>query len=116
MALSCLASCNMPAPRSRATLFAYHVQDPERYGVLGFDGQGAGRDDRRETGLSGESVCGDGHLLYDGTASGIARTLPRPSPRGELEITDVNLHYLAQQSLEVCFMGRGAAWLDTGTR
>jgi glucose-1-phosphate thymidylyltransferase len=55
-----------------------------------------------------------GIYFYDATASEIARGL-RPSSRGELEITDVNLRYLAQGSLEVCFMGRGSAWLDTGT-
>ena len=97
-----------------ATLFAYHVQDPERYGVLGFDGEGRVESIVEKPAYPASQYAVTGIYFYDATASEIARDL-RPSSRGELEITDVNLHYLAQQSLEVCFMGRGAAWLDTGT-
>ncbi|MBL0541449.1 glucose-1-phosphate thymidylyltransferase RfbA [Aeromonas caviae] len=97
-----------------ATLFAYHVQDPERYGVLGFDGEGRVESIVEKPASPASQYAVTGIYFYDATASEIARGL-RPSSRGELEITDVNLHYLAQQSLEVCFMGRGAAWLDTGT-
>ena len=97
-----------------ATLFAYHVQDPDSYGVLGADGQGRVESIVETPASPASQYAATGIYFYDATASEIAQGL-RPSSRGELEITDVNLHYLAQQSLEVCFMGRGAAWLDTGT-
>lgn len=102
------------AKEQGATLFAYHVQDPERYGVLGFDGQGRVETIVEKPASPASQYAVTGIYFYDGTASRIARTL-RPSARGELEITDVNLRYLAQASLDVCFMGRGSAWLDTGT-
>lgn len=102
------------AKEQGATLFAYHVQDPERYGVLGFDEQGRVETIVEKPASPASQYAVTGIYFYDATASGIARTL-RPSARGELEITDVNLRYLAQGSLEVCFMGRGSAWLDTGT-
>ena len=95
-------------------MFAYHVQDPDSYGVLGADGQGRVESIVETPASPASQYAATGIYFYDATASEIAQGL-RPSSRGELEITDVNLHYLAQQSLEVCFMGRGAAWLDTGT-
>ncbi|MBV7469281.1 MULTISPECIES: glucose-1-phosphate thymidylyltransferase RfbA [Aeromonas] len=97
-----------------ATLFAYHVQDPERYGVLGFDEEGKVQTIVEKPVSPESQYAVTGIYFYDDQASKIARTL-LPSGRGELEITDVNLRYLAQASLDVCFMGRGSAWLDTGT-
>jgi len=97
-----------------ATLFAYHVQDPEGYGVLGFDEEGKVQTIVEKPVSSASQYAVTGIYFYDDQASKIARTL-RTSGRGELEITDVNLCYLKQQRLDVCFMGRGSAWLDTGT-
>lgn len=97
-----------------ATLFAYHVQDPERYGVLGFDKEGKVESIVEKPTVPASQFVVTGIYFYDAKASHIARTLS-PSDRGELEITDVNLHYLEEKRLEVCVMGRGAAWLDTGT-
>ncbi|MNJ13010.1 Glucose-1-phosphate thymidylyltransferase 1 [compost metagenome] len=97
-----------------ATLFAYHVQDPERYGVLEFDEEGKVQTIVEKPASPASQYAVTGIYFYDGDASKIARTL-HPSGRGELEITDVNLCYLKQQRLDVCFMGRGSAWLDTGT-
>ncbi|MND95702.1 Glucose-1-phosphate thymidylyltransferase 1 [compost metagenome] len=97
-----------------ATLFAYHVQDPERYGVLEFDEEGKVQTIVEKPASPASQYAVTGIYFYDGDASKIARTL-HPSGRGELEITDVNLFYLKQQRLDVCFMGRGSAWLDTGT-
>lgn len=103
-----------PLGRAECDLFAYHVQDPERYGVLGFDGQGQVETIVEKPASPASQYAVTGIYFYDATASEIARNL-RPSARGELEITDVNLRYLAQGNLDVCFMGRGSAWLDTGT-
>lgn len=97
-----------------ATLFAYHVQDPERYGVLGFDEEGKVQTIVEKPASPASQYAVTGIYFYDGDASKIARTL-HPSDRGELEITDVNLCYLKQLRLDVCFMGRSSAWLDTGT-
>ncbi|MNQ70333.1 Glucose-1-phosphate thymidylyltransferase 1 [compost metagenome] len=97
-----------------ATLFAYHVQDPERYGVLGFDEEGKVQTIIEKPASPASQYAVTGIYFYDGDASKIARTL-HPPDRGELEITDVNLCYLKQQRLDVCFMGRGSAWLDTDT-
>ncbi len=102
------------AKEQGATLFAYHVQDPERYGVLGFDRQGRVETIVEKPASPASQYAVTGIYFYDATASEIARNL-RPSARGELEITDVNRRYLAQGNLDVCFMGRGSAWLDTGT-
>ena len=97
-----------------ATLFAYHVQDPERYGVLEFDDDGQVHAIVEKPVSPPSQYAVTGIYFYDGQASKIAQTL-RPSGRGELEITDLNLSYLKDKSLEICFMGRGSAWLDTGT-
>ena len=102
------------AKEQGATLFAYHVQDPERYGVLGFDEEGKVQTIVEKPVSPESQYAVTGIYFYDDQASKIARTL-LPSGRGELEITDVNICYLAQASLDVCFMGRGSAWLDTGT-
>ena len=103
------------ASRSRgATIFAYAVRDPERYGVISFDSSGVptGIEEKPEKPKSRYAVTG--LYFYDNDVVSIARSL-RPSPRGELEITDVNLAYLERGDLNVEFLGRGSAWLDTGT-
>lgn len=97
-----------------ATVFAYRVLDPERYGIVEFDGEGKvlSIEEKPEQPKSNYAVTG--LYFYDGRASELAKSL-KPSPRGELEITDLNRLYLEDGSLEVATLGRGFAWLDTGT-
>lgn len=97
-----------------ATVFGYHVQDPERYGVVEFnsEGQAVSLEEKPKTPRSSFAVTG--LYFYDGRASSIARSI-KPSARGELEITTMNQVYLEQGALNVELMGRGFAWLDTGT-
>ena len=97
-----------------ATVFAYYVRDPERYGVIEFaaDGRAIGLEEKPTAARSHYAVTG--LYFYDPECVRIARGL-RPSARGELEITDVNRAYLARGSLRVQVLGRGVAWLDTGT-
>jgi len=102
------------AKEQGVTLFAYHVLDPERYGVLGFDEQGRIETIVEKLISPASQYAVTGIYFYDATASAIGRILC-PSARGELEITDVNQHYLAKDTLDVCFMGRGSAWLGTCT-
>jgi glucose-1-phosphate thymidylyltransferase len=102
------------ARESGATVFAYPVKDPERYGVVAFDatGRAVSIDEKPRQPRSRYAVTG--LYFYDGSAADIAKRV-RPSQRGELEITDVNRAYLERGSLSVELMGRGMAWLDMGT-
>ncbi len=97
-----------------ATVFAYYVSDPERYGVINFDSDGQPLEIEEKPKQPKSNFAVTGVYFYDNDVVQIAKSL-KPSPRGELEITDVNRAYLKRGDLRVELMGRGCAWLDTGT-
>jgi len=105
---------NAMARTEGASVFAYHVHDPERYGVAEFDAHGKVLSLEEKPRQPKSSYAVTGLYFYDAEVVDLAKTL-KPSPRGELEITDLNRLYLEQGRLNVEIMGRGYAWLDTGT-
>ena len=102
------------ALKAGATVFAYPVNDPERYGVVSFDDRGRAQTLEEKPSKPRSRYAVTGLYFYDQNAADYARSL-KPSDRGELEITDLNRVYLEQGSLKVELLGRGTAWLDTGT-
>lgn len=102
------------AERGFATIFARRVRDPERFGVVEFDGEGRALSVEEKPERPRSPYCVTGLYFYDGRAAEKAGTL-RPSRRGELEITDLNRLYLEEGRLRVQVLGRGLAWMDTGT-
>ena len=105
---------NAGARKEGATIFAYHVHDPERYGVAEFDHTGKVLSLEEKPTQPKSNYAVTGLYFYDNQVVDLARNL-KPSPRGELEITDLNRLYLERGQLDVEIMGRGYAWLDTGT-
>ena len=105
---------NAAGRETGGTVFAYYVRDPERYGVVDVDDEGRARSIEEKPDDPASNYAVTGLYFYDNDVVDIARNL-EPSDRGELEITDVNRRYLERGDLHVQMMGRGMAWLDTGT-
>lgn len=105
---------NATARAQGATVFGYHVTDPQRYGVVAFDGGRKVVDIEEKPAKPKSNYAVTGLYFYDSQVGKIAQGL-KPSARGELEITDVNMEYLRRGALHVELLGRGVAWLDTGT-
>lgn len=102
------------AGEGKATVFGYYVNDPKRFGIVEFDGQGRVISVEEKPQEPKSNYCITGLYFYDGRVTGYAKQV-KPSARGELEITDLNRMYLKDGSLNVKLLGRGFAWLDTGT-
>jgi len=100
--------------KSGATIFGYHVNDPERYGVVEFDGKGHAISIEEKPKQPRSNYAVPGLYIFDNRVVAVAKAL-KPSPRGELEITDVNVEYLQRGELRVHRLNRGFAWLDAGT-
>ncbi len=105
---------NAATIKEGAIVFGYTVRDPQRYGVVSFDGEGNVNDILEKPQNPPSNVAVTGLYFYDNQVIDIAKQL-KPSPRGELEITDVNRVYLDRKQLKIEVLGRGMAWLDTGT-